>query len=66
MDEVIGGVKRDGVQRAPVNAASIQLPATRFGPDKPLNRRDKALRRERRRDRLGDIVEDRIRRYLDI
>lgn len=30
VDEVVRGVERDGVQRAAVNAASIQWPATRF------------------------------------
>lgn len=30
VDEVVGRVERDGVQRAAVNAASIHLPASRF------------------------------------
>ncbi len=51
MDEVIGGVERDRVERAAVNAASIHGPTTRFWPDQSLNRRHETLEKERKRKR---------------
>lgn len=47
VDEVVRGVEGHSVQRAAVNTASIHRPATGFGPNQPLNRRNKTLRGER-------------------
>lgn len=46
MDEEVRGVERDGVQRAPVHAATVCWSVTRFGPDEALNRGHEGLRRD--------------------
>lgn len=43
VDDVVGGIEGDGVQRAAVNAASVCWPSTRFGPDQPPNGGNKTL-----------------------